>query len=201
MNTYAYFDEAGTPRYTASYSNDADVPETPAGYRRVALTADFSTLLQEYWLSPSGDLVNRGAAPSKHHEWDAASLLWVVTPAALDQAKSDLKLKVDTLRDVARAAGVTYNGVDYDSDPVSSANITEWAAVVTAGVVLPEGFTWRSKDNQDIPFSASDILGLAAAIAVSATTCYRRAWAVKARIDALLDYSQLVDFDIETEMA
>ena len=139
-----------------------------------------------------------GAPPTKCHVFDEASRGWVFSGAAFDAAREDRRAEIDAARDLARYSGVTYNGVCFDSDQVAAGNLTGWAAAVAAGIPVPEGFTWRSADNRDIPFTAEDILGLAAAMATKTTACYQRAWSLKAELDELTDYQQVKDFDITT---
>ena len=94
---------------------------------------------------------------------------------------------------------MTYNGVRFDSDPASVTNILEAVTTVTAGIPVPAGFTWRSQDNRDIPFTSADILGLAAARAARNLACYQRAWQLKALVGAFTDpadYQQLKELNI-----
>lgn len=200
MNKYVYFDAVGNPVYTASYSNEADIPEAPSGYTSVEVDHSLNdiVIMTSMGLSPSGELCNRGQRPSQYHQWDWAASSWVVPQGAINALVSDKHESIDLERDKRRADGVTYNGVLFDSDVVSTANISSWATAVAANIPVPAGFTWRSKDNQDIPFIAQDILELAAVSLARGTACYMRAWQLKAEVSAMTDYQQIINFDITT---
>lgn len=81
---------------------------------------------------------------------------------------------------------------------VSTSNITGWTTAVAAGTPLPPGFTWRSMDNQDIPFTEADVLALAALAVNKATACYNRAWQLKEQVSALKDNESVINYDITT---
>lgn len=147
----------------------------------------------------NGALTQFPERPSQDYEWSWPELAWRLTESAFLAALASKKQGIDAERDRARCSGVTYNGHRFDSDPVSAGNVTGWAAAVTAGIPVPAGFTWRSADNLDIPFSQGDILGLAAAMVAKTTACYQRAWQLKALVDqvtSLDDYPLLAGIDI-----
>lgn len=134
--------------------------------------------------------------------WDWELLMWRLPESFMSEAR-DVKCKeIDALRDYYRFSGVVYNNVLFDSDPVATGNLTGWTAAIAAGIPIPEGFTWRSMDNRDIPFTSEDVLGLAAASVAKTTACYKRAWQLKSLVEAFTDpadYQQLRDFDITTQ--
>ena len=137
--------------------------------------------------------------PSPAHTWDAVAKAWGLPPHSMSDMVARKKAGIDATRDRARHSGVTFNGVLFDSDPVSAGNLTGWTTAVAAGIPVPEGFTWRSQDNRDIPFTSADILGLAAAMVAKTTACYQRAWQLKALVDQIADsadYARLESMDI-----
>ena len=79
--------------------------------------------------------------------------------------------------------GFEYDGHRYDSDSRSRQNITGLATALTAGVPLPEGFTWRDADNNDVPMEAQDIIALGAAAIQHVQACYDTSWDLKAQLD------------------
>lgn len=173
--------------------------------------ASFMAMEGEQWLqsdafvSDATHFVFNGAltpfpeSPGKDWAWDWMELEWRLHPASLATAKARKCTDIDAERDRQRYSGVTYKGVRFDSDVVSVSNITGWASAVAAGIAVPEGFTWRSADNHDIPFTAGDILGLATTMVDKITACYQRAWQLKALVDTftdLADYQQVEDLNI-----
>lgn len=58
----------------------------------------------------------------------------------------------------------TCDGVLYDANKEAQDNITNAAAVARLGATLPDGFTWRSFDNTDIPMTNAKLLALEAAM-------------------------------------
>ena len=173
--------------------------------------ASFMALEDEQWLqsdafvSDATHFVFNGAltpfppSPGEDWAWDWMELDWRLPASALTAAKARKCADIDAERDRQRYSGVTYKGVRFDSDAVSERNITGWTSAVAAGIPVPEGFTWRSADNRDIPFTAEDILGLAAAMVAKTTACYQRAWQLKALVDVFTDpadYQQVKDLNI-----
>lgn len=86
---------------------------------------------------------------------------------------------IDRARDAAIEAGVTFDGHLYDSDQRSRDNLTGAVAAFSAGVPVPEGFTWRTADNQNVPMTLESLRGLAAAMLAHVDAQYRAAWAAK----------------------
>ena len=119
--------------------------------------------------------------PGENESWDAATGQWA---ADIDAAKTLKRMMINQWRTEAIDAGVEYAGVRYDTDAVSRDNITGTLTAVQAGVPLPDGFTWRSEDNQDIPMTVGNLAGLSAVVLAHVNTCYQRSWALKAEVDA-----------------
>lgn len=113
---------------------------------------------------------------------DPASLL---TPAeALGNAKAAAHARISAARDDAIAAGIAWNSHSWQADDRSRALLTGAVAAFQAGVPIPQGFTWRTADNQDVPMAMADLVGLAAAMLQAADAAYSRSWKLKAQIDA-----------------
>lgn len=173
--------------------------------------ASFMALEDEQWLQSdafvsdadyfifNGSLTPFPPSPGEDWAWDWMELDWCLPTSALTDAKARKCVDIDAERDRQRYSGVTYKGVRFDSDVVSGSNISGWTSAVAAGIPVPEGFTWRSEDNRDIPFTTEDILGLAAAMVAKTTACYQRAWQLKALVDTFTDptdYQQVKDLNI-----
>ena len=94
------------------------------------------------------------------------------------------KQRVNEVRDAKRLEGVAWNGHRFAADVISCANITGMVVGTGAGVPLPPDFTWRSNANVDVPLTAAQLTQLASAMLVYVNAVYKRAWALKAQIDA-----------------
>jgi hypothetical protein len=115
----------------------------------------------------------------------ALCLLGEVTPYAPDFAKLRInkKRQIDIEREQAIASGVEYDGNQFDSDRVSISNLTGTVSAFSAGVPFLNGFVWRSSDNQNIPMTLQDLIGLSAAMLAHVNTCYHTAWHRKENVD------------------
>lgn len=101
--------------------------------------------------------------------------------------------KVNARRARALRAGFDYAGHRWDSDDTAVLNITLAASAVAAGWVPPQGFTWRSKANVNVPADAAFLTGLAAAAAVFRSSVYADGVAKKAAIDAATTHEQIYE--------
>ena len=101
----------------------------------------------------------------------------------LSIVKERRKKYINSKRNEALSFGVEYNGNTYDSDPTSQGNLTKIHTGVNDGYVLPTGFTWRTSDNQDIPFSVSDVNNLAHIMLDHGNYVYNNSWTKKKDID------------------
>jgi len=102
----------------------------------------------------------------------------------LPSLKAIAHVRINADREMAMDAGVTFNLNVFDSDERSRENLTGTVSAVNAGIALPLGFTWRSRDNRDIPMTAADLVGLSAAMLQHVNGQYHKSWQLKARIDA-----------------
>lgn len=82
---------------------------------------------------------------------------------------------------------VSYDGHLYQADADSRAIIAGWAAHIASGGVLPDGFVWRTADNQDVALTPADVAALNAAFLASANDVRGISWAAKQQLDALDD--------------
>lgn len=80
-------------------------------------------------------------------------------------------------------SGFEYDGHTYDSDAISRLNIVGACTSVTAGIPLPEGFTWRDADNNDVPMDAVGVIELGAAAIRHVQAQYAISWDLKAAIE------------------
>lgn len=87
-----------------------------------------------------------------------------------EQARAAAIARINAERDSRIAAfdRFTFEGVAYDGDAAAKENISDAAAGVDDGLPLPDGFTWRTFDNEDVPMTGSDVLALAKAFRAAA---------------------------------
>jgi hypothetical protein len=109
----------------------------------------------------------------------------------IEKQRRDLAARVNALRNKAMVAGVMFEGNLYQSDERSRARIAQRLALGT----FPDGFTWRSADNLDVPMDAATFRRFALAMQAHADAFNVRAWALKDEIAAADDPSAI---DIET---
>ena len=163
MNTYLIYDSQGVVvQSVSSKQEEAAALAFILGAGYIQDTAD--TGFKYIDLSGDAPIVRCAKAqPTEWHVMDPLTGSWVFEQSSLPDLISTKHREIDSERDRQRTRGVVYNGVLFDSDQISTANIVSWAAAVANSIPVPAGFTWRSLDNRDIPFSAADILGLSSA--------------------------------------
>jgi hypothetical protein len=85
---------------------------------------------------------------------------------ALEQAKVIAFDKINNCRDLALSSfdRFTYNSVVYDGNAAAQENIRVAAFIANSNTPLPEGFSWRSFDNVDVPMNKEQLLGLQIAL-------------------------------------
>lgn len=116
--------------------------------------------------------------------FDGAAVVKAVLIKTLDEAKSDKHAEITTARDAAIGTEIEYGGYAYDADSRSQSNLTATVAACNAGILLPEGFVWRTADNQNVPMDATALAGLAAVMLVQGNAAYQKSWQLKAQLDA-----------------
>lgn len=76
-------------------------------------------------------------------------------------------------------------------------NINGMVTILAAGITLPEGFTYRDADNNDVPMTATDMISLGGQLMSRTNDLYKESWMMKAAVDAIADD----DVDIDTKLA
>lgn len=102
---------------------------------------------------------------------------------ALDSLKKLKMVEINAYRERVLAAGVVFNGYQFDSDTLSVQRLTAVAAAVGAGIPLPTGFTWRSAANVDVPMNGTAIIALLATMMAKADEIYKTSWAKKRQVE------------------
>ena len=105
-------------------------------------------------------------------------------PATLIELKLQRAVDITAASLAAIEAGFEFDGHRYDSDLISRTNIIGTAAGLHSGIALPEGFTWRTSDNQNVPMDAVSVIALCAALLQHVNEQYATSWQLKAEIEA-----------------
>lgn len=82
----------------------------------------------------------------------------------------------DTLANDILDGGFFWNEIEWDSDESSRQNIIGVSTAIANGVPLPDGFSWRSKDNTDIKMSAAELISFVASMLSWVNHVYQVAW-------------------------
>lgn len=146
----------------------------PVGARLVA--ADYQAM-------PNETLVAGDALPDLSAFMSSGQILTIARIAA--------RARIDSARAGAIAGGVQWGGRTWDSDDSSRANLTGAVAAFSAGVPVPAGFVWRTRDNVDVPMTLVDLVALAAAMLDHVNAQYARSWLLKSEIDAAQDVASV----------
>lgn len=102
----------------------------------------------------------------------------------LDEIKQFKSQEITSACIRAIDSGFVHEGHPYDSDIVSRTNIIGTATGVQAGIPLPEGFTWRTSDNENVPMGGPGIIALGAALLQHVNQQYATSWQLKAEVEA-----------------
>lgn len=115
----------------------------------------------------------------------------------------DVKLakwnEINRYREVVLDRGIWFLGFLFGSDERSRANVTGVVAGVTAGIPLPDGFTWRDNNNNNIPFNVQALVGLAAYIMLYVNQVYAYSWGLKNVVDALETLGEVDAFVVSSQ--
>jgi hypothetical protein len=86
---------------------------------------------------------------------------------------------INRWRDKKLRQGFTYQGHVWDSDDEALRNLTEAVAGVAAGLTLPQDFSWRTKNNEDVPADQALLRGMAGAWRERKFAIYKVSWQAK----------------------
>lgn len=114
----------------------------------------------------------------------------------LDNVKRLKKLAIASEMARIASVGVEVDGVLFDSDDRARANITSALMIFSNGVPMPSGFTWRSKDNTDVPMEIGKLKALAGAVMRHIGEVYSRSWAAKDAVMLAATLQEVLNVDI-----
>jgi hypothetical protein len=109
-----------------------------------------------------------------------------------------IRLKMDmvnALRDEKLNGGWLYNGEHYDSDAISRSNMNGVMTLIGTGYILPDGFTFRAKNNTDVPYHNDTFRTFYQASCVWVEMVYKTSWYYKGVIKNLTSIPDIANFD------
>jgi hypothetical protein len=119
-----------------------------------------------------------------------------VTTRSLEARRLEVAAQVNGAR--ARALErlvVRINGWTFAADTASYANLLGVGLLLVAGEPLPDGFTWRTADNELVPLTAAQVRGLLKAMVQAREAVYRRSWALKDGAIATSQEPEAIDLE------
>lgn len=134
--------------------------------------------------------------------FDAAFDLMTAEPTVeerIKDARNKKSLEFNANRDTELTAGMQYMGYTWDSDHGTRLNLSGVIAGVAAGIPLPAGFTWRTKDNRDIPMTASELIGFGGAMMAYTNSIYKKSWKRKAALEEAVTPEEILNVPWEEE--
>lgn len=125
---------------------------------------------------------------------DPSSLL------SLLETKEQRKAFINSERNRVINEGMEFEGNVFDIDDISLSRISSLVTAVTANIPLPEGFTWRSKDNQNVPMDAAKLVTFGATALGYFSSIMQKSWALKDLIDTKNTKAKVVQVVWETTL-
>lgn len=113
----------------------------------------------------------------------------------IKEAKKEL---VNIERERQLDLGMWCYGHFWDTAERGRANVSGMVAGLAAGVPLPQGFVWRSKNNVNVPFTAQMLVGLGAYTLQFVNQVYGASWYIKSQIDTLTTLEAVDNFNIRS---
>ncbi|MDX9694580.1 MAG: DUF4376 domain-containing protein [Bacteroidales bacterium] len=165
-------------KYFATFSKEGQVIGHYIDEIHKEIPQDAVEMSKKEWeQSCQGDLIR-----------DIKNKKWTTKPKPsvleiLNNQKISKKLMINNIRDEKIKEGVSYSGYIFDTDDKSFANLNETLTILKLGIPLPENFTWRTKDNQNIPVNEEFLIGLTGTLTNHKFSCYKKSWELKDEID------------------
>lgn len=125
------------------------------------------------------------------------TILTVEDDRLLEDAIADKKNMVNLVRDEKIEEGYEWNGNVYDIDATSLSILANYTMAVSNGVALPSNFMWRTKDNVNIPLTASELVQLNSILILHVNQIFTYSWELKSILDNMNTIEDVDSFDIE----
>lgn len=108
--------------------------------------------------------------------------------------RGEIAARVNGLRrDVLDMLTVTVDTFVWKADTEASLNLTMLATKVLAGWTMPADFTWRTADNQMVPFTPARLNRVLTAALTKREAIYRKSWTLKDVDIATSDNPESID--------
>ena len=104
---------------------------------------------------------------------------------SLEDARLAKKELINQEREIQLAAGLWYMGHFWDTSARARTNLTGIMTGISAGLPLPDNFVWRDNNNNNVPFSPTNLLELGGYMLAYVNMVYNVSWYMKEQIDAL----------------
>lgn len=124
------------------------------------------------------------------------SLSHVEDNRTVAQARADKQELINVMREEMLVAGLWYMGYFWDTSARARTNITGVISGVTAGLPLPAGFIWRDNNNNNVPFTATNLVTLGGYIIQWVNVVYMYSWQMKAALDAKTTLAEIDAYQI-----
>lgn len=191
MNVFCIYDQFGKVIQLMSTTLD-EIPVAD-GYFLMLVDPeqpDFVFDAESYFVSETGDFLKKPNRPSVFHVWENRQ--WAFNrPGLIDEVIG----AANSRRSKNFFLPVTYEGVVFDADQVAIGNIQSTLLVFQALKQLPEGFAWRSHDNQLVSMTYEKLEGLAQTIYARNAQVYAESWALKDSLESKTDEELLVLYE------
>ena len=113
----------------------------------------------------------------------------------LGPAKLQKKSEIGDYRELILASGFFWDEHVYETNDVSRANIIGTVAFILSGVPLPEGFTWRTGDDCNVPHTGPSFLGMFFNAIARLNMIYGVSWNLKQQVDLMSDFDMVMNFE------
>jgi hypothetical protein len=144
---------------------------------------------------------------SANNEFDYSTLEWVSgdeipTKDVLDVEWVDFVRRkkqdeINTYRDNVFLGneGFWFQGNIYECDGLAKSNVTGAITAVVVGAPLPSNYTWRSKQNINVPMNAQSLTAMGVSMGSYISTIFSWTWTLKGKLDTITDIDLIEGFN------
>lgn len=170
IDTNEYFESVDTLKFL-NINSIMDLPSNWLLNPDISQVKGYDT---KYWT-----YVNSQIVLISEEERNAIDALGEFYGLPLPDAKRLRCDQINTMREYYINGGFIFQGNPYDSDQRSRENIAGACNLVALGMSLPEGFCWRSSNNQNIPFDIPKLVTMGASLLNFVNSVYAASWTKK----------------------
>ena len=124
------------------------------------------------------------------------SLSHIEDNRTVEIARANKQEEINVMREEMLAAGLWYMGHFWDTSARARTNITGVLTGVTAGLPLPANFVWRDNNNNNVPFTATNLVMLGGYIIQWVNVVYGYSWSMKAELDTKTTLAEIDAYTI-----